>query len=214
MSCAYCTVAIKDSDVYWELKCKKHLAHGSHGTTRCHICTPIAGAMVGIVPSPTAPAVMPQTSQPAAGGYVVPWHEQQARQRRLTNNAARRTESLKPEEPSSITSFFTGLLQVAGRVAEASEPDDESGDPEVLLSATPKIPLKTLVQKHGFDITELIKDHHFTIAHFFRNGYTIGEMADAFCSRMNPAEGMDVLYYLGMTDQFISDMPQLAQVNP
>lgn len=209
MSCAYCTLAIKDSDVYWELKCKKHLAHGSHGTTRCHICTPIAGDAIQDTASVTnSPAVVPQSTQPH--GYIVPWHEQQARLRRLENNAARRTESLKPEEPSAITSFFTGLLQVAGRVAEASEPEDESGNPEVLVDA--KVPLKTLVQKHGFDITELIKDHQFTIAHFFRNGYTIGEMADAFSSRMNPTEGMDVLYYLGMTDQFLSDLPQLSQV--
>jgi len=207
MSCAYCALPIKDTDVYWELQCKKHLSHSTHGTTRCHICTRVEAAAIGSY-VPTA------TPAPAAPQKVVSIPERDARARRLANNAARRTEPLRPYQPSAVTGFFGGVLKIAGRMAEASIPDDESSDPEVLLALKPKLPLTTLVQKHGFDITELINDHEITISDFFKNGYTIGEMCEAFHSRMNPTEGMDVLYYLGMTDQFLSDMPQFSQVPP
>lgn len=211
MSCAYCPLPIRDSDVYWELKCGKHLAHGNHGTTRCRICAGGGGGGGGTpvkeqanISAPVSATVPLSSAQPSA----IPDPARDARARRLANNAARRTEPLKPYEPS--VGWVESMIKVAGRVAEASIPDDESSDPEVLLDAG--VPLKTLVQKHGFDITELINDHGITIAHFFRNGYTIGEMCEAFGSRMNPAEGMSVLYYLGMTDQFLTDMPSQCQL--
>jgi len=136
-----------------------------------------------------------------------------SRSRRLAQNAARRTEPLKPYEPShAVEGWAVSLLRVFGRVGEASHPDDESEDPVALLDA--HVPLQTMVRKHGFDITELINDPPgVTIADFFRNGYTIGEMCDAFSSRMNPTEGMRVLYFLGMTDEFISARPDQAQVH-
>jgi hypothetical protein len=93
---------------------------------------------------------------------------------------------------------------------DASKPDKESGDPFVLLAS--RIPLRELVNKHGFDITELINDHGVTINDFFRSGYTLGEMCDAFSSRMNQREGMDVLYYLGVAAEHIRALPQLMPV--
>jgi len=211
MTCVYCPHPIKDSEVYWPLKCGRHLAHGTHGTSRCTVCSKIGGE--------AAPPATPSGSQPApqavascnetSGDPRDPQHP--SRVRRLAQNAARRTEPLKPYEPATNVEGWAGqLLRVFGRVAESSIPDDESEDPVALLDA--RIPLQTLVRKHGFDITELINDYAVDISDFFRNGYTIGEMCDAFDSRMNPTEGMRVLYFLGMTDEFISARPDQAQV--
>jgi transposase len=69
------------------------------------------------------------------------------------------------------------------------------------------VPLKEIVERHGYDITELINDHGITINDFLRNGYALGEMCDAFSSRMNEREGMDVLYYLGVAAEHIRLMP-------
>ncbi len=202
MTCVYCPKPIKDTDVYWDLSCGRHLAHGDHGTTRCTICTrvgaPIAQPVSDLPPPPQA-AVQSEAVVNAS------------RQRRLAQNAARRKEPLKPYDPAPVTGWFTSVLRVAGRLSEASIPDDESEDPVALLDAG--VPLQTIVHKHGFDITEMINDAPgVTIADFFRNGYTIGEMCDAFASRMNREEGMHVLYCLGMTDEYLSARPQQSQV--
>jgi hypothetical protein len=202
MSCAYCNKSIANTEVYWELDCGKHLGHGTHQSIACPVVG--CGKAVG-----TAAQLAP-TGQQKTGSAHVSSAELEARARRRAANASRRTEPLSPPQRSAIGSFFGEVLRIAGRVTEASIPDEESGDPYALLRA--KVPLETLVAKHGFDITELINDHGVTIADFFENGYTIGEMCNAFGSRMNRAEGMNVLYYLGMTDEFITALPQLSQV--
>ena len=214
MSCVYCPHAIKNTDVFWELKCGKHLAHGTHGTTTCKVCSRVEAPVVASPMPVQADVHMDQPSGMPADepqGAPVSKAELDARARRLANNMVRRAEPLKPYEPSLIAGWMGSILRVAGRVAEASLPDDESGDPLALLAAS--VPLQTMVRKHGFDITELINDHGVTIADFFRNGYTIGEMCDAFGSRMNASEGMRVLYYLGMTDEYLTAMPQQSQVD-
>jgi hypothetical protein len=229
MTCVYCPHPIKNSEVYWELKCGRHMAHGSHGTTVCRVCTrteatAAAAAVDAVYDSGETPTLhqrledLKQGQQEPVGrapasssASIVPAHEQAARDRRIANNVARRSEPLRPYEPSLIEGWFGSLLGVAGRVEEASLPDEESGDPVALLNAG--VPLATLVRKHGFDITELINDPPaVTIADFYRNGYTMGEMCDAFASRMNTTEGMRVLYFLGMTDEYISARPHQSQV--
>lgn len=202
MTCVYCPHPIKNDDVFWVLKCGNHMAHGTHGTTLCRACARVDTPVTIAGPVPVAP----QQQQQQAPAAVT---QNPNALRRLANNAARRTETLKPYQPSGLVSWFGGFLRVAGRVGEASIPDDESDDPLALLAAG--VSLTTMVKKHGFDITELINDHGITIADFFRNGYTIGDMCDAFGSRMNLPEGMRVLYYLGMTDEYISAMPQHSQ---
>jgi hypothetical protein len=198
MTCVYCPLPIKDTDVYWMLKCKKHLAHATHGTSRCTVC---AQGSVSVEASASVPV-----SQQSSNDQQ--YHDSRAR--RLANNAARSKEPLVPYDPSPVQGWFAGVLRVAGRLGEANIPDEESEDPVALLDA--KVPLQTIRQKHGFDITELIKDYGVTIADFFRNGYTMGEMCDAFHSRMNPQEGMRVLYCLGMTDEYISARAEQSQV--
>ena len=200
MSCVYCPHPIKDTEAYWMLKCKKHLAHATHGTSRCTVCGQ------GSVPVEASVPIAQQQQQPRDDDQQY----NESRARRLANNAARSKEPLVPYDPSPVQGWFAGVLRVAGRLGEASIPDEESEDPVALLDA--KVPLQTIRHKHGFDITELIKDYGVTIADFFRNGYKIGEMCDAFGSRMNREEGMRVLYCLGMTDEYISARPEQSQV--
>jgi|WetSurMetagenome_2_1015567.scaffolds.fasta_scaffold00184_29 hypothetical protein len=213
MTCVYCPHEIKNGDMFWDLRCGKHMAHASHDTTRCLVCTPMTGAAVTTQPV-GQPAAVATSAAVTPSSVNIGRAEQEARARRLANNAVRRSEPLKPYEASASTvgSWFGSILSVAARVAEASVPDDESSNPTVLLDAG--VPLKVLVSKHGWDITELINDPPgVTIGDFFRNRYTIGEMCEAFSSRMNPAEGMAVLYALGMTDEFLTAMPKQSQVS-
>ncbi len=226
MSCAYCAKPIKNTEFCLKLRCGQHLAHGTHNTTICSICpgpATTAAAAVGSV----AAAVVPSTAVAATATATAPvavvapkfvsGEEQRARARRIADAPKRRKEPFKPYEPSFFAGVVANLLQVAGRVGEASIPDDESSDPFALLEA--RVPLKTLVTKHGFDITELINDHGVTIADIFRTChpedrmYTMSEMCDAFGSRMNRDEGMRVLYYLGMTDRYLTERPEQSQVD-
>jgi hypothetical protein len=212
MACAFCGTSIADTEVMVELNCGKHLAHGTHMAMHCPV--PGCGAPHAVQsPLSGTPAVRTATAQQQQQQrkiHHVSAEELAAREQRIQDSVGRRVEPLCPPERSTIGEFFGSVLRLAGRVREANIPDDESSDPYALLRA--KVPLTELVKKHGFDITELINDHGVTIVDFVSNGYTIGEMCNAFGSRMNPVEGMDVLYYLGMTDEFFTAVPDLVQV--
>ena len=199
-ACAICNKPIADTELLFTLQCDRHVAHGTHQTTLCPVVgCGVQGVSVVGVPMQTGLVASPHVS--AA--------ELQARARRLEQAAVRRSEPLVLKEPGFIESALGWTLKIASSIAQSGVPDDENSDPRVLLKAG--VPLKTLVQKHGFDITELINDHRITIRDFFTNGYDMNDMCGAF-SRMDRIEGMDVLWVLGMTDAYLTQCPALSQV--
>lgn len=107
--------------------------------------------------------------------------------------------------------FVGAVLSGVSQMVAASAPVEESTDPFVLLKA--QVPLASImVGKHAIGIAELINDHGVTINDFFGNGYTIGDMCDAFPTRMNPQGGLDVLSNLGMHEEHFRRFPQLSQI--
>lgn len=125
--------------------------------------------------------------------------------KRLEVCAKRFKEPLCPRQPGMIGSIFKSVA----RLSELNKPDTESRDPLVLLGA--QVPLTNFPSKYGMDITELINDHGVNINDFFKNGYKMSDLCDAFSSRMNPEEGMDVLYYLGIDAEHFRVCPDLVQ---
>ncbi len=123
------------------------------------------------------------------------------------------SEPLIPKQRGPVSAFVGAVLSSVSQMVAASAPVEESTDPFVLLKA--QVPLTSImVGKHAIGIAELINDHGVTINDFFANGYTIGDMCDAFPTRMNPqgGSGLDVLSNLGMHEEHFRRFPQLSQI--
>lgn len=199
MSCAYCGKAISNTQGYIQLRCNVHLAHSSHEKLSC----PVVGC--GVSHEEAAAAKIATSVSPSTGG------EDPEVVRRKAAAATRIREPLVPFRPGKVGQFIGGVMRTVSKISSASVPDHDSNDPFTLLKA--RVPLADVVNKRGFDITELINDYGVTINDFFGNGYAMSEMCDAFSSRMNSTEGMDVLYHLGISAEHFRLLPQYVQVD-
>jgi hypothetical protein len=176
MSCVFCKKPIDDTQAFLELSCGKHLGHSHHGSLKCvdYACVAISSH------------VLPEAVAAAAAAAPQVTMRSDAELRAIS--AARVGEPLNPPSSGGLRKLAGGVMRYVSKLIDSNKPDKEaSGDPFTLLQA--RIPLRDLVGKHGYDITELINDHGVTVNDFFRSGYTLGEMCDAFSSRMNPREG-------------------------
>ncbi len=201
MSCVICNNKITDIQIYHELECDSHLAHGacSKGVTRCpdQVCR----ARLGFVGIGVGSG---QQQQPAV---LLPTEVLQRRAR----CADREREELIPSQPPGrIKAFFGGILNVGGWLSDASKADHQSTCGKTLLASG--VPLASFIDNHGLDITELVNDHQVTIVDFLDNEHTIAEMCDAFPSRMNAKDGSQVLCALGVTDEFFRDVPDMMNI--
>lgn len=199
MSCVVCNNKIADAHAFLEMRCGMHLAHSFHQIVRCpHPNCATAAA------TPVKGQVLPTASRqpPAARDEI-------ALRRALS--AERAKEPLCPPQIESSTGMklVSGFMRTVTRLSETFKPDSESSDPFTLLAA--RVPLVDIRDKHGMDITEMINDYGVTINDFFKHGYALGDMCDAFSSRMNTQEGMDVLYFLGIGSEHFRVCPELVQ---
>lgn len=197
MSCAICNKAITNAEAFFKLDCNMHLAHISHRTLDCALCTPVQGKVTHVAEKASTPTTAtPEISDEAAIRKAIA--------------AERAREPLCPPNPGFLGKMLGGVRKAVTLVSESSKPDWESNDPFKLLRA--RVPLRDLVNVHGYDITELINDHGVTINDFFENGYKLGDMCDAFSSRMNRKEGLDVLYFLRIDAEHFRQCPDMVQV--
>lgn len=214
MSCVICRKDILDSEAMFEMTCGKHLAHASHNSVKCTSAECGGGSSSN-------------DGGGGGGGKAVTGESEETR-RRKARMPMRVNEPLNPRaaasagdasgrgsEGSSLRKWIGSMLaSVAGIKASTSgvAPHEMGDDPFVLIRS--RVPLKeVLVEKHGYDITELINDHGVTINDFFGNGYTMAEMCDAFSSRMNKQDGLNVLTGLGMHEGHFRSVPEMAQLN-
>lgn len=206
MSCGICKKGLLDTDIQIELECGKHLAHSVHNSFDCLECSPpgktIDGAVLG-----------------GGGGKA----DSSAIERRKQLSAQRVGEPLvggggggrQPVEQSSSSSILSSVTTAFSKhvvpLFSRTGAPLESLPPRELLAK--KVPLADLVSRYGYDITELINDHQLTINDFFEHEYTIGEMIDAFSSRMNAREGLDVLSALGIQAEHFRCVPDLVMAD-
>lgn len=196
MSCAICNKAITDAEAFFKLDCNMHLAHISHRTLDCALCTPVQGKVAPVAGKAANTTATKEISDEAAIRKAIA--------------SERAREPLSPPNPGFLGKMLGGVRKAVTLVSESSKPDWESNDPFKLLRA--RVPLRDLVNVHGYDITELINDHGVTINDFFENGYKLGDMCDAFSSRMNRKEGLDVLYFLRIDAEHFRQCPDMVQV--
>ena len=188
MSCALCDKPISNDDSFFELNCGVHLGHAHHKSLKCGCTNQNVGSSLV---APSSPSVV------------------SSKHARMLNRDA--TEPLVPRQHGPVSSFIGTILSSVSQLVAASAPVEESNDPFVLLRA--RVPLtRVMVEKHAIGIAELINDHGVTINDFFGNGYTIGDMCDAFPTRMNTETGLDVLGSLGMHEEHFRRLPQLSQI--
>lgn len=201
MSCALCDKPISNSDAYFELKCGLHLGHSHHGTLKCATC------------DKPAPDVHPPPPAQAVKGPMPVIVASRSTERYDRMLKREQTEPLAPVQAKRgyASSFIGGLLSKVSVLMASGGPVEDSSDPFVLLGA--RVPLKeVMVGRHAIGITELINDHGVTINDFFCNGYSIGDMCEAFPARMTRENGLDVLGNLGMHEEHFRRLPELAQI--
>lgn len=202
MSCGICKKGLLDTDIQIELDCGKHLAHAVHDSFDCAECT-ATGATTRPIASKAEPSAVERRKQLSAARIGEPLG---------TNRHSGGGGAAAPSTGSLILSsvsaaFSKHLVPIFSRTGAPVE----SLPPRELLAN--KVPLADLVNKYGYDITELINDHELTINDFFEHEYTVGEMIDAFSSRMNAKEGLDVLSALGIQAEHFRCVPELVMAD-
>jgi hypothetical protein len=220
MSCVVCNRTITNDQIFYTMKCgnPEHIAHGDHGTRVCPMieCN---------VPATSVDAPIAQQQQQQHQVIPPPTRQQQQQSAEEKSRESRRVASQKRwREPlvhrrdRNFTVRVAGsVLESISRAMEAGKPDEKSSNPMVQLKAG--VSLHEIVDR-GNDITEFINDYGATINDFFSQGWTLDQvsgvrsivifffdffvfdqMCDAFGSRMNPHEGMEVLKQLQITPE-------------
>lgn len=200
MKCGICREPLLDSQLQWGLDCNRHIGHSTHESYDCNEC----GLKDGKVQPQSISQKQPEMTEV---------------ERRKQMSASRINEPLGASGSgvgaANGQSFVGSVLSaVSNRLAplfsRAGAPV-ENLPPRELLAL--KIPLKEMVSKYGYDITELINDHRLNINDFFEHGYTVGEMIDAFPSRMNMKDGMTVMSLLGIQAEHFRCVPDLVSAD-
>ncbi len=225
MSCVVCNRVIRDDEIFYSMKCgnPEHIAHGDHRTRECPLIecrVPVDAPVSSSAPMGAQAAFPPVRQQQQQQQQVaVQSLEDKALEARRAASQRRWKEPLVHRRERNFSVRVAGsLLESISRAMEAGKPDEKSSNPMVQLKAG--ISLQEIVHR-GNDITEFINDYGATINDFFSQGWTLDQvrfvfffceivsslihslkkMCDAFGSRMNPHEGMEVLKQLQITPE-------------
>lgn len=197
MSCGVCKKPVLDTDMQLELDCKRHVAHAHHESFDCIECATQIGASV--------------TASGKGDVSVIDRRKQLSAARIEEPLGANRQDSARLQESSSSSTLKNVFSKYVVPLFARTGAPVESLPPRELLAQ--KIPLADVVGKYGYDITELINDHELDINDFFEHGYTVGEMMDAFSSRMNQKDGLNVLSALGIQAEHFRCVPDLVMAD-